>query len=294
MFFRCILLVFFILSLAQSSATAADFERMVVYGDSLSDTGRVHEMSGGTFPKSPPYYNGRFSNGPVWVERLAEELELEGSQVSNYAVGGAKCGYGNANPGYQRTGVLGQVEDSLAEERYKPSGTLFVIEAGANDYLHGGNISPSSPTASLALAVRQLSEAGGRHFLVANLPDFSSSPFVRHMLSAEDQAKLAQRTREHNALLAERLSKLEEEREIQITTLDFHGLFQNMKSEPKAFGFTNVEDPRLSAKGKGGPEESWLWWDIVHPSAKGHEWMAKEGMKALEEQEPAEARPAVD
>ncbi len=49
------------------------FSRIVVLGDSLSDTGNFHQASGGI----PPYFNGRFSNGRVWVEYLAENLGLE-------------------------------------------------------------------------------------------------------------------------------------------------------------------------------------------------------------------------
>ena len=54
------------------------FDHMVVFGDSLSDTGNA----------------GRFSNGPVWVEQLAASLNvaLEPSLMggTNFAIGGAK------------------------------------------------------------------------------------------------------------------------------------------------------------------------------------------------------------
>src|SRR5437660_8377950 len=47
--------------------------QMVVFGDSLSDVGNVYAATG-----SPPapYYPGRYSNGPIWVERLAANLGL--------------------------------------------------------------------------------------------------------------------------------------------------------------------------------------------------------------------------
>lgn len=41
-----------------------------------------------TYPQ-PPYYEGRFSNGPVWIEIAARQL---GVSLANYAVGGATTG----------------------------------------------------------------------------------------------------------------------------------------------------------------------------------------------------------
>src|SRR5918998_3827853 len=65
--------------LASSPAMAENFPALVVFGDSLSDTGNA----------------GRFSNGPVWVERIAERigarLRPSGEGGTNYAVGGARA-----------------------------------------------------------------------------------------------------------------------------------------------------------------------------------------------------------
>ena len=52
------------------SASAQTYSRLVVFGDSLSDNGNLYLISGGTQPPSPPYYQGRFSSGQVWTERL--------------------------------------------------------------------------------------------------------------------------------------------------------------------------------------------------------------------------------
>src|SRR3954447_10512298 len=65
-----------IMSIQARSAPA--FEHLVVFGDSLSDTGNA----------------GRFSNGPVWVEYLADRLGLKLSPSqrggSNFAGRGAR------------------------------------------------------------------------------------------------------------------------------------------------------------------------------------------------------------
>src|SRR4051794_146985 len=53
-------------------APAGLFGKVVVFGDSLSDVGNVSAATGGAVPASPPYFHGRFSNGPVYAETLAE------------------------------------------------------------------------------------------------------------------------------------------------------------------------------------------------------------------------------
>lgn len=44
-----------------------DIEKMVVFGDSYSDTGNVWQLTKHTWPLDF-YYRGRFTNGPVWSE----------------------------------------------------------------------------------------------------------------------------------------------------------------------------------------------------------------------------------
>ena len=57
-----------LLALGGASAYGQPFSELIVFGDSLSDTGNVLDL---TFfvPFSPPNLDGRFSNGHVWIER---------------------------------------------------------------------------------------------------------------------------------------------------------------------------------------------------------------------------------
>lgn len=78
-----------------SQAMAAVFSKIYGFGDSLSDTGNVNQLvlqaTGGTltFPPSPPYDGGRFSNKKIWLELLAERLGLP---LVNSSFGGATTG----------------------------------------------------------------------------------------------------------------------------------------------------------------------------------------------------------
>src|SRR5512136_343092 len=52
------------------------FSGMWIFGDSLSDVGNLYLATGGTQPPASNYWQGRSSNGPVWVEYLAPKLLL--------------------------------------------------------------------------------------------------------------------------------------------------------------------------------------------------------------------------
>ena len=57
------------------AAVAGPFSSIVVFGDSLSDVGNTRSATFGIYP-GQYYFNGRFSNGPVYTEALAVGLGL--------------------------------------------------------------------------------------------------------------------------------------------------------------------------------------------------------------------------
>ena len=57
----CLSITALVLGSAAQANGQAPFDELIVFGDSLSDTGNVFISFGA--PPSPPYFNGRFSNG---------------------------------------------------------------------------------------------------------------------------------------------------------------------------------------------------------------------------------------
>lgn len=66
------------------------FDRIYIFGDSLSDSGNIFRATGAVqayqeifsldlpvTPASPPYFEGRFTNGLTWADNLAADLGLE-------------------------------------------------------------------------------------------------------------------------------------------------------------------------------------------------------------------------
>ena len=116
-----------------------EFSEIVAFGASLTDGGNVFFRSPEFFPfaipPSPPYYNGRFSNGPNYVDDLAELLDVPPLLPSerggtNYAWSGATSGLNVLLPLIEL--VEGQVDDQvskfLAEHSPQPD-QLFVFGA---------------------------------------------------------------------------------------------------------------------------------------------------------------------
>ncbi len=108
-------------------ATAEDPTGVFVFGDSLSDPGNLFAITGGTIPLSPPFFAGRFSNGPVWAELFPAEIGLAFNPLTNFAFGGAETG--SAAP----IDVLNQVGGLLMSGAPVDPGALHIVWAGAND-----------------------------------------------------------------------------------------------------------------------------------------------------------------
>lgn len=266
--------------------------RVVIFGDSLTDSGRLKRRLH-VFPNDP-YWLGRFSNGPVWPEYLAMSTDLS---VQNNAYGGASVVYLEQLPGagmvsrvreYGQMFVSGSIDLQISDYLDRslngqgvaqPSETLFLIWAGANDYISKEPVSGlittflNSPegesgyrtvveqaVTGLADHVRTLYAAGARRFLLIDLPDLGRSPIVLQnttytpeLASTLDEdgrrLELARRLTEltvyHNERLAQVIAQLQPELpEARIVLLDEFTQFAKLTgSQREAPGL----DPGLNA-----------------------------------------------
>ena len=115
---------------ASSAVRAEPYSDLVIFGDSLSDVGNVWIYLGHTEPL-PPYWEGRYSNGPLWVEDLAAPLNVP--VPTPYLAGGTDCAVGGAttdanfpNVLYVVNLYLGQVPGGQVDPH-----ALYVVWAGA-------------------------------------------------------------------------------------------------------------------------------------------------------------------
>lgn len=236
------------------NAFASSFSSVVAYGDSLSDNGNLYSLIG--YPP-PPYYNGRFSNGPVAAEQLATAL---GAPLYDFAVGGATSGVGNYIDGGTQTssgafglpGMQGELAAS-APLLASPltSSSLFLVWGGANDFLVGG--SPTDAAANIAALVDTLESDGAQHILVPGLPDLALTPDF-----AGDPAATAYSVTFNAALKADLPGGA--------TYFDTSNMLNQIEANPAAYGLTNTTDPCFNGTTICANPNQYLFWDGFHPT----------------------------
>lgn len=160
-------------------AANAAYSQIVAFGDSLSDNGNAFAATKGLLGiglPTAPYWNGRFSNGPVAVEVLAQTLGLS---LVDYAYGGALTGSTNrvlGLPGIQ-TQVNKFTGDLATAGKTADASALYFLWGGGNDFFSATDkpaaVAPA--IANLTGQVSQLYGAGARDFFVPLLPDLANT-----------------------------------------------------------------------------------------------------------------------
>ena len=187
---RCLsaVLLFSVLSIPSAHALsvpslpAPSVTRLVVFGDSNVDIGRVAaEFASGQFDDGvlppPNTVNGRSSDGSIIPEYVADRV---GIPQLNFAYGGATSGatniLGSVFPDLLHTGTLSQLDEFEARLDGAPADptTLYLIWAGSNDLLRADkndqaavDAAVDGAIANLTLTVERLTALGARHIVVA-------------------------------------------------------------------------------------------------------------------------------
>lgn len=296
-------------------AVAATFSSIYVFGDSLSDTGNVFNSSGNTFPP-PPYFNGRFSNGPNWIDDLAQKLDLTSptpitkvlAGVSptdgiNFAFGGATTGEANtvssALPGLSQE--IGLFTNSIPTGVSADPKALYIIWAGGNDYLPTTSsfvpyTQPNTTLNNLSSAVTSLYNDGARNVMVVNLSDLGKTPLAlsTDQLIPGTSARLNTLTLEHNSGLQQEIQGLSQSLTgINLRSLDVNSLFNQATAPNNPYGFENVTTPCFnSSTGSVCSDPSkFLFWDQIHPTTGVYQIIADAAYNTLETESVPEPSP---
>lgn len=269
----------------------------------MSDDGNLYKATGGTTPESSAYYQGRFSNGPVWVEYLAQDLNLPYNPSTNFAYGGAGSGYNNSSAEPSIPGLLTQVSGFTSylqqtNQKADPN-ALYTVWAGPNDYFFGNVTDPTITVNNIANAVQSLAQVGAKNILVPNLPNLGAVPLVNK--DPQTSAELETLSRVHDLDLASTLNSLSQQLSsdgVNIIQYDVNPLYKEVTANPGKYGFTNLTDSCLSPLGVPvmGPttpcantvqaQNQYLFWDGMHLTTAGHQLIADGALAALDDPPP--------
>ncbi|MDJ0715234.1 MAG: choice-of-anchor I family protein [Prochloraceae cyanobacterium] len=266
----------------------AAFSELVVFGDSLSDTGNLFNLSNGQQPPTPPYFQQRVSNGPLWIDRIAPELGINLNDVTNFAISGATTGtsyFGPLIPPPQNVGLLNQIDSyvaSVGAAGADPDALYFVL-AGSNDILlalssgvRPQNVDVVGAVDNLETAVNRLVGLGATNIVIPNSVDLGVIPFTSAFSNAATQV-----TQAFNAELNRAIATLEATNPgLNIIPVDSFGLSQNVATNPGNFGFTNVTDTLITQIQPQNPE-GFAFWDPAHPTTQYHALVAEQFQNAL-------------
>jgi phospholipase/lecithinase/hemolysin len=282
-----LLVVMGLCCVAASANADSEYSEIVVFGDSLSDTGNLF-LATGEFVGAFPYFEGRFSNGPVWVEAMAEQLGLPAPSASllggtNYAWGGAKTGSGVSY--FEGPNVGMQIDFFRADRGGFVGDELIVVAAGSNDLASQQARRPGRIVENLRKHLTELAAMGGQTFLVANSPLEST----RAAFLADARAPAAR----FNSLLDRQLSRLEARLGIVVHRLDMSGVQAAILRKPGRYGLANLTHPACPGCGTGvlGPNaidtvvpnpDEYFFWDRLHWTQVVHAILGDQAAKVVQ------------
>lgn len=267
--------------------TAGPYTDLIVFGDSLSDVGNTSASTFGIQPGSN-YYQGRFSNGPTYAERLSAGLGLgaltrDGAGGDNFAYGGAETNGPGGFEGLFLNSLVEQVTtylNRLNGATPNPQ-TLFVVFIGANDYLRGGQTSATTPAGVVQTQLNRLISAGARQLLGVNLPLLGLTP--EYSTNPTGAATISGRAAAYNDALDNVYATIETTNPtVTLHRLDVESLFSGFLDSATELGFTNTTQQGRTASGgslDGAP--GYVFWDGVHPTREAHALLGEAAIRAV-------------
>jgi outer membrane lipase/esterase len=266
-------------------ANAQTYGRIVSFGDSLTDKGSLSP------PPPPPYFEGRFSNGPTWVERLGfDNVATYGGPVDgnvNYALGGATTAF-SLPP---EAGMQLQLQTYLSKGGAFGPHDLLTLWGGVNDLANNLDGALKGPDPELAITtvateaaanIQTLADQAGARgagtVLALNLMDIGAAPGSALPPGQPPSAASALITTGSNAFNSALLPDLRSVAAAHPGTnfiyMDVKALFDAVNKTPGAFGFVSAGGCYVSGVLCSNPD-SYFYFDSLHPSAAGHQLIAR-------------------
>ena len=267
-----------------NAVQANTINRIVTFGDSLSDTGNLFNGSQWVFPNADSWFLGHFSNGLVWTEYLAKAKDLP---LYNWAVGGAA----GTNQYVALTGVYDQVTSYLTymkvAKNYRPENSLFTLEFGLNDFMNYDR-EVADVKADFSSALIRLTESGANNILLFTLPDATKAPQFKYS-TEQEIIKVRGKILEFNQFIKAQ-AEYYQGMGNNVVLFDASALFASITDNPAQHGFRNASDACLNINRSSSTDylrshsltndcarygsDSYVFWGVTHPTTATHKYIA--------------------
>ena len=279
------------------AAGSAPFDNVVVFGDSLSDTGQFFSTSLNAYSKFTT------NPGDVAVQLVAGKygFNLQPSRVggSDYAYGGAGVVTDDNGPDPTIPTITQQVTGYLANGTKADPHSLYMVWGGANDIFYhstqygvgtffpGAGETAAQATANINAAatqelvlINQLKQAGANYLVVFNLPDIGATPSAHQneALVPGIGAFLTGVSQSYNQTLNAGLGS-------HTLAVNTYALFEQVVADPAKYGFTNITTPACTTSSSHdcdgstlvapNANQTYLFADGVHPTTAAHTMLSQ-------------------
>lgn len=268
-------------------AKASAYENLIIFGDSLSDTGNLASVSV-DFPF--PFYQNRISNGPIIVDFLAAEMGLDAlasehlsvnSSGTNFAIAGANIVGDDIEDLSPQVSAFLQANNGNANRK-----DLFFIMMGGNDLRDIRSITSAASASlkineardQLLLQLERLYSAGARAFLIANVANIGRIPetISRTINDPTIMVRAEEYVRLYNQRLSSALEVFSRRPGVSLKQFDLFSELEDLAMNAAVFGFTQTDVGCFSIDDFsfhddcdfGTKFDRFVFFDSLHPTAK--------------------------
>ncbi len=286
---------------------AGSYNKMFVFGDSLSDSGNLATLAAfapdGSGPdefrflNAPPYDHG-FTNGPTAVFRLADLLQVPNFKSSlyllqtidgtNYAVAGARAA-GSAE--IDLNTQIGAFLASLQPQGGKaPSDALYILFIGGNDIRDMRDAADLKAVYSTLQKAKQnirnnlslLISLGAKHIMVVNSPNIGNLPETKLIAQQTNNPNIIKKatlfTLAYNQALADTVKDIEKKSHMDLVLFDVFTFFNNIVKDSRSLLFSNAKNACYSSVAfvyypicDSSHLDAFVYFDEIHPTRRVHE-----------------------
>ena len=261
------------------------FNKIISFGDSLSDTDNMFNASNWNLPNKFLWFMGHFTNGKVWTEYLRDDLNKKlqtNITLYNWAVG---CATGDEAyiviPGLKQQ-IKSWIEYMKKAENYNPEKTLFTVEIGANDFIdHDRSI--TEVTDDFITGMNELIAHGATNFVVMTLPDFTKAPAFKWR---SDKEYVQNKINTFNQNITTFINTISHNVNF-ITVFDTYTFLNDVIENPNKYGITNENESCLQIDEdtpinyisthpirpeclNADAAKHFVFWDRLHPTTHIH------------------------